>query len=494
VILNAIPAPNSYLSKLQNDKRLSRFNTTLTNPKEIKFLNEICNNNPKFENKLLCDTYYDMLLTLSENQYNATDFNVNTTLSTKLNKELCSEFEKKIPELSKYKETNSTIIDLSNRIKQGECERLCKGYTTEGNLEIIPICPLLVWGYALAENLKLSTPNPEHNISIASENVDHNLQNSLDPINKTKIDLKTDIEEGLNENKIINLAPKLDVFPNNTLDDKNNNVKSDIKKETVPVVSNAVNKSLSEHQVKNETHFVEKPVSQEKKPTTPLNAVSPNLPVLSEQGSLPANELLSIQSNPVVEENKDTQPKIQPTIPKENGVTDPGEDIIDADKDNDSINLEDENSLIDGFIPNKNDEPIDDSEDNGDDDSAEENTQSEALNLDKQISNLNHKEPNLPRIKSQDHSLEDPFFEENNSNFFSYFMFIMLVCIISYVIYHNKTKMLALMLEGRRGVANRTTNGGSRRKHTAAYRKLDSNLEEAITSSGTNSRSAQIIY
>lgn len=84
----------------------------------------------------------------------------------------------------------------------------------------------------------------------------------------------------------------------------------------------------------------------------------------------------------------------------------------------------------------------------------------------------------------------DPFFANGDSNFFTYFMLLMLLCIIMYVGYHNKSKVLALVLEGRRGSNSR---GGGRRKHTAAYRKLDSNLEEAITS-GASSRASQIIY
>lgn len=86
----------------------------------------------------------------------------------------------------------------------------------------------------------------------------------------------------------------------------------------------------------------------------------------------------------------------------------------------------------------------------------------------------------------------DPFKDDTDSNFFTYFMCLLLVCVIGYVVYHNKSKMLALVLEGRR--QNTNGRGGlSRRKHTAAYRKLDSNLEEAITSNAS-SRSTQVIY
>lgn len=89
----------------------------------------------------------------------------------------------------------------------------------------------------------------------------------------------------------------------------------------------------------------------------------------------------------------------------------------------------------------------------------------------------------------QKNILNDPFYEKSGSNFFTYLLIAMFGCILLYVAYHNKTKILALLLEGRRGQKGRV----GRRKHTAAYRKLDSNLEEAI-SSPSSARSSQIIY
>lgn len=86
------------------------------------------------------------------------------------------------------------------------------------------------------------------------------------------------------------------------------------------------------------------------------------------------------------------------------------------------------------------------------------------------------------------------FREDNESSFFSYFMFLMFVIITFYVAYHNKSKILALLIEGRRG-RTYSSRGGSRRKsHSAEYRKLDCNLEEAIQSGGSKTLSTQIIY
>lgn len=89
----------------------------------------------------------------------------------------------------------------------------------------------------------------------------------------------------------------------------------------------------------------------------------------------------------------------------------------------------------------------------------------------------------------------DPFVEDEESGFFSYFMFVLGVCAALYVLYHNRRMLIALVLEGRR---RNGAGGGAagRRKHTAAYRKLDANLEEAIGDSGASvsAQSQQIIY
>ncbi|XP_035780706.1 trans-Golgi network integral membrane protein 2-like [Anopheles albimanus] len=91
----------------------------------------------------------------------------------------------------------------------------------------------------------------------------------------------------------------------------------------------------------------------------------------------------------------------------------------------------------------------------------------------------------------------DPFYNQNDSNFFSYFLFAMFSCALCYVAYHNKSKLLGLVVEGRPRTSSGRGGFSKGRKHTAAYRKLDSNLEEAITSGSKdagNHSSSQIIY
>lgn len=102
---------------------------------------------------------------------------------------------------------------------------------------------------------------------------------------------------------------------------------------------------------------------------------------------------------------------------------------------------------------------------------------------------------NVPSVHNTetDSLNSEALFEDTDSNFFSYFMFLMLITIIFYLVYHNKTKVLALVIEGRRGRSGYSRNIGRRKQHSAEYRKLDSNLEEAIQSSD-QVLSTQIIY
>lgn len=85
------------------------------------------------------------------------------------------------------------------------------------------------------------------------------------------------------------------------------------------------------------------------------------------------------------------------------------------------------------------------------------------------------------------------FREDKDSSFFSYFMFFMFVIVTLYVGYHNKSKILALLIEGRRS-RSYSRSSGRRKQHSAEYRKLDSNLEEAIQSGGGQVLTTQIIY
>ncbi|XP_037093415.1 trans-Golgi network integral membrane protein 1-like [Pollicipes pollicipes] len=74
-----------------------------------------------------------------------------------------------------------------------------------------------------------------------------------------------------------------------------------------------------------------------------------------------------------------------------------------------------------------------------------------------------------------------------DSNFFAYFLTAVVLCIIFYLMFHNKQKILALIIEGR-------SPSGRRRPHSSQYRKLDNSLEEVISSQQRQEISSNIIY
>lgn len=78
---------------------------------------------------------------------------------------------------------------------------------------------------------------------------------------------------------------------------------------------------------------------------------------------------------------------------------------------------------------------------------------------------------------------------DEESHFFTYFTVVSLISVAAYIGYHNKQKILAIVLEGRRSRNSR----GRRRPSTANYRKLDCTLEEAVTSQ-CNANVTHVIY
>lgn len=85
------------------------------------------------------------------------------------------------------------------------------------------------------------------------------------------------------------------------------------------------------------------------------------------------------------------------------------------------------------------------------------------------------------------------FQEDPDSNFFAYLCALMFLCVVFYILHQNRHKILACILEGRRG--NRRGRERSRGGSNAGYKLLDCNLEEAITSKKSLSgKSMDIIY
>jgi len=93
---------------------------------------------------------------------------------------------------------------------------------------------------------------------------------------------------------------------------------------------------------------------------------------------------------------------------------------------------------------------------------------------------------NIVETKYEDNMKGGPEIDEQSS-FFGYFILLSIVAIIAYLVFHNKQKILALVLEGRRRQGNRRRSGGRE------YRKLDSNLEDTMDP-GKETSLRQVIY
>jgi len=106
---------------------------------------------------------------------------------------------------------------------------------------------------------------------------------------------------------------------------------------------------------------------------------------------------------------------------------------------------------------------------------------------------------NAPEVKEEskvDMPLETSFEKQMGSgaadppqsNFFSYFIVLAIITIIAYLVFHNKKKILGLIVEGRSG-----RQAGRRRSGGREYRKLDSNVEDMMET-GRETSMRQVIY
>jgi len=116
--------------------------------------------------------------------------------------------------------------------------------------------------------------------------------------------------------------------------------------------------------------------------------------------------------------------------------------------------------------------------------------QTTAILKNKEKESLDNEEPKAEKemieTKYENNMKSVPEIDEKSS-FFGYFILLSIVAIIAYLVFHNKQKILALILEGRRRQGNRRRSGGRE------YRKLDSNLEDTMDP-GKETSLRQVIY
>jgi len=131
-------------------------------------------------------------------------------------------------------------------------------------------------------------------------------------------------------------------------------------------------------------------------------------------------------------------------------------------------------------------EEKDKDKDNDDDDAVVENDPVEDDTESKVEPVLPDTQNNIVETKYENNMKSGPEMGEQSS-FFGYFILLSIVAIIAYLVFHNKQKILALVLEGRRRQGSRRRSGGRE------YRKLDSNLEDTMDH-GKETSLRQVIY
>ncbi|CAL4059543.1 unnamed protein product [Meganyctiphanes norvegica] len=77
--------------------------------------------------------------------------------------------------------------------------------------------------------------------------------------------------------------------------------------------------------------------------------------------------------------------------------------------------------------------------------------------------------------KHEQQKLNGEFTDDTDSHFFAYFLTVMVTAIVFYLLFHNKQRIIALIIEGRSSPRSRRSSSGRTR-----YHKLDNNLEEAM--------------
>jgi Keratinocyte-associated gene product len=394
----------------------------------------------------LCVILYDTLLTLAAAKIPLTAEELQPQMDKLKMDTFCTDFVATVPSTSKFEATKARIELFAGK-KLSICST-CTVYSVDMTEAVKPICGLIYLGYKKAA----AAPPP--------------------PVNENK---------SVGGDTVIRpVAASLDA-----------SVPEEVKKPNegkVDLVENFAHHSIADFR------FVTAP------PVIPAEEVPETLPQAVEA---PKNKTMTPASTPKVVNPQELKPIVDAEKPKEttkpaavnvtaNEPVKPAPSDVDEREEQNSININEVNNEEDpsaGLEDGGDDEDPEGAIDSGEEIPQDINPPVEVPPKPRQDSasyaNVDDAGPKVVQIT-------DPFFEETESNFFGYFLFLMLVCIVAYVVYHNKSKILALLLEGRRANGGR---GGSRRKHTAAYRKLDSNLEEAITSNTIGeARTAQIIY
>ncbi|XP_055325046.1 trans-Golgi network integral membrane protein 1-like [Sitodiplosis mosellana] len=462
---------------------VAKDNNTLLDPGFLPFLTE-CSKSNVGASKELCTMYYDMVYNTYELGAKGLDTKIAIQKADKeldnqqLVKEFCEIFRNETTNtLDKQPFSQTNGYNITEWIKTSLiCEVNCLQKGKQPNLvEIKQVCKFISGGCRWIGEQKKKL----YFASLVPPNANQNLGEAVNDNAGGKGDANAAVN---NENKarpiaIINANANGNSSPaQNTLQDPapNNDAITNAKSSSNPEPKKPNSKAPEETQISKQVE-ISVPAGQQPQRQLPAK-VTPSLNRTS-PSNLTTNNNKSSNIN-IVETKIVQPPPLPPAVtPKQARPLSP------------------DNESEDDLEVNDKKPDIDDENPEIEDETEEDNHNEEEVPLEMNNSNNNINVNNMHNTQSRLLANQGEFRADKESSFFPYFMFLMFVVVTFYVAYHNKSKILALLIEGRRSRSYSSRSGSGRRKqHSAEYRKLDSNLEEAIQSDGGHVLSTQIIY
>jgi len=260
---------------------------------------------------------------------------------------------------------------------------------------------------------------------------------------------------------------KTDEITLKSSESKNETIKPDEKTSDIKIVEN------------NSTEANESKSSVKAKP----KETEPTLPEMLDGLSPPTEE--SIKKETVIDSLPKKTDDISSSSDRENKVEEEtsfsnGSDATGSSSISDNVKQDKPDPKIDEAVDPAFTEPDDE------DDSYEDAALYKKDNI--ETNNLALEEPSAQEEPSLEKSvMRGPDVSPASTSFFSYFILLAIVTIVAYLVFHNKKKILGLILEGRRQQGDRRRSGGKE------YRKLDSNLEDTMES-GKMASMRDVIY
>lgn len=377
----------------------------------------------------------------------------NLTLSSK---DFCKNLSGFTPMYEKTKSALSTLAkSLTNPDK---CLSVC--FDLDDTL--VPLCGLLAWINQIDQSVKdkvlITTSTEQSHANLVSNTRLNNL-------------LPSEIRKEVN----INHDDQLPNIENSHKPQSSSNSEHDNKPMTTGKLTQSVqtktNKTVSQTNASSSAKLSKNLTSESRASpvsSVPLNSTNTNSIAHSPQLQHTAKPIKTDETDKNVDKEHikkitSSSPieEVKSTTLSENTQDNTGEDIVANNQNPNDFNRINDDLISNNLIDSLN-QPID------------------ADNQDKNILEIpGQREPENPLIIRND----------EESHFFTYFAIISLGFIVGYIGYHNKQKILAIVLEGRRSKNSR----GRRRPSTANYRKLDCTLEEAVTSQ-CNANVTHVIY